>query len=46
MPDGGDTIALYDVGEAWEGAGAMTVGKYVPLALTTLLARPVLESPP
>ena len=58
MTDGGDAMALYGVGAAWEvpglsGAitgvgrvGAMTVDEDVPLVVTTVFTRPVLEPPP
>ena len=57
MPDGGDSMTygveaasnLTGVGEAVNGAtrvGAMAVGEDVPLAVTAVLSRPVLEPSP
>ena len=50
IPDRGDSMVLYGIRAAWEvtragWAGAMIVGEDVPLAVTTVLARPVLELP-
>ena len=58
MPDGGDLRGLYRIEACSEitgpdgavtgaaRAGAMTVGKDVPLVVTAVLAQPVLESSP